>query len=458
MKIFKKIIYISTLGLFILACNSKERKEDKSGKAVTPMTETKNKIKPKQERTPIEAFKKGFTTQQLEEFRANYTLPYLLSGGDASVWWSMRTSEVMQTAILPVRQPTMPLEENLNSEVGKIKAETKNFGTISLDEFMVHPESYAAAFIVIRKGQVVYETYPGMNPWDSHVWMSSAKPIASLMVDLLIDEGKIDQEKTMGEHMPEFIDTGWADIKVIDVLDMTPGLNSEENDETRADPNSIASRLFLAEFGIEYNGKHEAVVDVLKDAKSVGPPGTKLEYGSPTTEMLVLLCEAVTGVPFAQLVSENVWSKVGADAPLNLHLSPGGVAATHGVVSSRLRDFARFGMLYTPSWDKISTEQIVTPDIIERIRNGARGRDFFRNGFDGPVFVSRLNNDDIISNSRQWDGVWEDGDIWKSGLQSQAIYVSPDRDLVICAFSTNAPDDSVHRFLRPIATSGLFDE
>lgn len=411
-----------------------------------------------QDRTPIAEFKDGFTTQQLAEFRSNYTLPYLLSGGDASVWWSMRTSEVMQTAVLPVRQPTMPLKQTLNPEIGKITADTKNFGTISLDKFMVHPESYAAAFIVVHKGQVVYETYPGMNPWESHVWMSSAKPMASLVIDLLIDEGKIDQDKTIGRHMPEFRDTGWADIKVIDVLDMTPGLNSEENDKTRADPDSIATRLFLAEFGIKYKGRHEAVVDVLKDAAPVGPPGTKLEYGSPTTEMLVLLAEAVTGEPYSQLVDNRIWSKVGADAPLMIHLSPGGVAAAHGVVSSRLRDLARFGMLYTPSWDNTASEQVVTPEIIERIRNGVRGRDFYRSGFDGPVFVSRLNDDTVISNSRQWDGVWEDGDFWKSGLQSQAIYVSPDRDLVIAAFSTNAPDDSIHRFLRPIATSGLFDK
>ncbi|WP_282170930.1 serine hydrolase domain-containing protein [Ruegeria atlantica] len=411
-----------------------------------------------QDRTPIAAFKDGFTAQQLEEFRSNYTLPYLLSGGDASVWWSMRTSEVMQTAVLPVRQPTMQLEEASNPEIGKITADTKNFGTLSLDDFMAHPESYAAAFIVVHKGKVVYETYPGMNPWDSHVWMSSAKPVASLVIDLLIDEGKIDQEKTIGKHMPEFRDTGWADIKVIDVLDMAPGLNSEENDQTRADPDSIATRLFLAEFGIAYNGQHEAVVDVLKDSVPVGVPGTKLEYGSPTTEMLVLLAEAVTEEPFSQLVDKHIWSKVGADGPLMLHLSPGGVAATHGVVSSRLRDLARFGMLYTPSWDKTASEQVVTPGIIERIRTGVRGREFYRNGFDGPVFVSRLNDDTVISNSRQWDGVWEDGDIWKSGLQSQAIYVSPDRDLVIAGFSTNAPDDSIHRFLRPIATSGLFDE
>ena len=113
-----------------------------------------------QNRAPIAEFKNGFTTQQLEEFRSNYTLPFLLSGGDASVWWSMRTSEVMQTAVLPVRQATMQLEKALNPKIGKITADTKNFGSISLDDFMLHPESYAAAFIVVHKGQVVYETYP----------------------------------------------------------------------------------------------------------------------------------------------------------------------------------------------------------------------------------------------------------------------------------------------------------
>jgi len=410
-----------------------------------------------QDRTPIAEFKDGFTTQQLEKFRSNYNLPHLLSGGDASVWWSMKTSEVMQTAVLPVSQPTMPLKEDLNPEVGKIMAETMNFGTMSLDDFMVHPESYAAAFIVVHKGKVVYETYPGMNPWDTRVWMSNAKTMAALVVDLLIDEGKIDQENTVVKYMPEFRGTGWADVKVIDVLDMTPGVNAEETTETRADPDSIATRLFLAEFGIKHNGVHETVVNVLKDAVKVRAPGTKFEYGSPATQMLVLLAEVVTGEPFAQLAEKKIWSKIGADAPLEIHLSPGGLAATHGVVSSRLRDMARFGMLYTPSWDKIASEQVVTPKIIERIQN-SRGRDFYRKGYDGPVFIDRLNDDTIIGNSRQWDAVWKDGDFWKSGLQGQAIYVSPDRDLVIGAFSTNSTDASIHRFLRPIATSGLFNK
>jgi hypothetical protein len=42
----------------------------------------------------------------------------------------------------------------------------------------------------------------------------------------------------------------------------------------------------------------------------------------------------------------------------------------------------------------------------------------------------------------------------KADILSQALYVSPDRDLVIAFLSVNW-DDSIHRYLRPIAMSGL---
>ncbi|MEZ9864177.1 serine hydrolase domain-containing protein [Vibrio breoganii] len=411
-----------------------------------------------QTRTPIAEFKNGFTNEQIRSYRDNYNLPEMLKGEDLAVWFSMRTSEVLPTAVLAPQTKHMPLATSLNPKIGEITAETKQFGTLSLDEFMTHPQSFAASFIVVHKGEVVYETYPGMKPTDNHIWMSTAKPWTSLVIDMLINEGKIDQEKTIGFYMPEFKDTDWADIKIIDILDMTPGMNSEENDATRSDPDSIAIRTFLAEFGMAYKGEHERVPEVLKDAKSVSKPGSKFEYGSPTTQMLVLLAEAVSNQTFSDYVNDNIWSNVGSDGPLQFHLSPGGTAIAHGVISSQLRDLARFGMLYTPSWNKTSTKQVVTPDMIERIRGGVRDKDFYLSGFDGPQFVSRLNDDSMLGNSRQWDAIWSDGDMWKAGLQSQGLYVSPDKDLVIAFYSTNVPDDSLHRFLRPIATSGMFDK
>lgn len=110
-----------------------------------------------------------------------------------------------------------------------------------------------------------------------------------------------------------------------------------------------------------------------------------------------------------------------------MNTSPDGVALAHGLVSSRLCDLARYGMLFTPSWDKVASARVVTPEIIKRIRQGVRTKKFYRDGFDGPVFISCLNDDTMISNSRQWDAVWPDGDFWKAGIMDQALYVSPDR-------------------------------
>ena len=308
---------------------------------------------------------------------------------------------------------------------------------------------------MVHEGKIVYERYPRMRPEDHHIWMSNAKVTASLVIDLLIDDGKIDENKTMGDYVPEFRGTPTGKVRVGDVLDMTTGLNSDENPTTRSDPNSIATRTFLAEFGMPHNGKVERLIDVLKDAKLESQPGDKFQYASATTQLLVFLAEAVERKRWSDIFDERIWSKISAEAPIQLHMTPDGVVAAHGLISSNLRDHARFGMLYTPSWDKVSIEQIVTPAMIARIRDGVRTKEFFLGGYNGPAFVKIFADDTMISNSRQWDMVWPDGDFWKGGLMSQGLYVSPDKNLVIAYFSLNAPDRSIDRYLRPISNSKL---
>lgn len=267
----------------------------------------------------------------------------------------------------------------------------------------------------------------------------------------------LDERKTFGTYMPDFRGTAWESITIKDILDMTTGLNAEENAKSRSGPNSITIRLFYAELG-EPNpttGKMETVREILKDAKPVRPAGTSFDYGYGITQALVLLAEDVSDKTFADLFDERVWSKVGPDGPLQLHLASDGTAAVHGFVSSSLRDMARFAMLYTPSWNKVAAERVVTPEIIERIRKGVRPNAFYMAGVEGPILTDGLN-DTILSNSRQWDAVFPDGDFYKSGFMAQGLYVSPDRDLVIAYFSTTLDHTSPQRFLRPIATSGLF--
>lgn len=74
---------------------------------------------------------------------------------------------------------------------------------------------------------------------------------------------------------------------------------------------------------------------------------------------------------------------------------------------------------------------------------------------DGPAFTAALN-DYVISNNRQWDDIFPDGDMFKLGFMGQGLYVSPDKDLVIAYFSTSPDTTPGQRYMRPIAKSGLF--
>ncbi|MCV6822927.1 MULTISPECIES: serine hydrolase domain-containing protein [Halocynthiibacter] len=386
--------------------------------------------------------------------RAQVSVPKLLECGDVGHWWCTHISETMPTALVHSPEDRAQLGSSPLPELFDISA-TTDLGTMSLSDYLVHPQSGARAFLAIKNGEVIAESYPDLRPEQPHLWASCAKPMAGLMIDHLIEQGRIDETRCIGDYVPALRDTDWHDVTVRDAMDMTPGMDCEENNATRADPSSNAIRAFMAEFNAPFQGRVESLLEVLQSSKRVSTPGEKFEYGSPCTQVLVLLAEAVSDKPWAELFRENVWQHVGAEGPMQVHLSPDGVALAHGVISSTLGDMARFGMLFTPSWPKVSTKQIVSEATLARIRNGVRDKAFFMNGYDGPVFTDRLADDTILGNARQWDCIWSDGDMYKGGFMDQGLYVSPSRDLVIVYFSTTS-NMQMARYLRPIATSHLF--
>ena len=103
-------------------------------------------------------------------------------------------------------------------------------------------------------------------------------------------------------------------------------------------------------------------------------------------------------------------------------------------MSLNLRDLARIGMLYTPSWSAITVERIVSPAALDRLQNTPRTREFYRAG-NGPAFMDRLGDNTVKTAAHKWDAIWEDGDFFKAGLNTQGLYVSPDRDPVIAYYS-----------------------
>ncbi|MDG1825853.1 MAG: serine hydrolase [Henriciella sp.] len=288
-------------------------------------------------RLPVSVARDGFSIEQSRDFHRRATVAELLTGRDVSLWWNGHVSNAMRSAIIPRRSPTRPLSHAPRPEIGAIRAQT-TLGNMSLETFLDHPESYARGFIVIHRGQIVFERYPGMQQSDLHLWASNAKPTVSLLIDLLIAEGKIDESQPYKTYMSDFEGTALGEVKVKDILDMATGLNIEENNETRSDPSSIAIRVFLSEFGEAdpIQNKWISVREILKDGIAITEPGSYFGYGSPITQALVLLAEEVTGHPFQDEFDNRVWSEMGVDGSLYMAVAPDGMPAAHGIVSSTL--------------------------------------------------------------------------------------------------------------------------
>ena len=399
---------------------------------------------------------KAFTAAESHGFMKNFVLNDALGTGPASIWFGTNAAQVLPTAVVPNRQAAMILESEIMPQIGKMKA-TTTLGEMSLDQFLYHPKSNAQAFIVVHKGRIVFEKYPGMREGDAHVLASAAKVTASLLIDLLIEEGTIDEQKAMGDYIPELAGSVWEQIKVIDVIDMSTGLDTMDGPAHFANPDSVIARMLRAELGEPYNGKVETMLDVMKMAKPESKPGEYFTYSSTATQALALLAEAASGQTWAEAFDQRIWSKMGVEGPFQVHLTPEGIAMAHGLLSMRLRDLARFGMLYTPSWNKISREQIVTPEILKRTRVPYRSREFYRNGPSAAKFMERLGDDTVRTGGRQWDAIWDDGDFFKAGFNTQGIYVSPARDLVVAYFSVEATQQ-IQKYLRPLVTSKLFQQ
>lgn len=402
----------------------------------------------------IKDFIDGGSAEDQRRFKQEFGVASSLTSNPTAAWFHNFTSRALPTAVIPRRQPTMPLKTKINQKVGKVTATTA-IGEMDLDAFLEHPQSFAQGVIVVHKGKIVFEQYPGMREENSHMTASTAKVFVGLLVERLIEEGTIDEQKTLGDYVPEFRGSDWAPVKVIDVMDMSTGLDPIDAPEHFVNPDAVITRMVMAELGETYKGKVEKMIEVMRDAKAVSKPGEHFTYSSTATQALVVLTEAATGQTWADAFDQRVWSKMGVDGPLQVHLSPDGYALGHGVLSLRLRDLARFGMLYTPSWKKVAVEPVVTPEILARARAPYRSREFYRSGPSAKKFMERLGDDSVRSAGRQWDAIWDDGDFFKSGMNTQGIYVSPARDLVIAYYSLE-PTQQLQKYLRPLVTSGLF--
>jgi len=235
-------------------------------------------------------------------------------------------------------------------------------------------------------------------------------------------------------------------------LNMQTGLDIAESGAHRANPQSGISRFYAAELGVpNFDGELLTHNEALFSSGKAREAGKVFDYSSANTQLLGLIIEAVTKQRLADVISERIWRPAGMVGDAQLGLTPQGNGIIHGLISSRLSDMARFGMLYTPSASILTNKPIVSEATLKAIQTGGNSENFLRGEIS--LYLLEKFDEKPRANAHQWDAVFHDGDIYKAGMSGQGLYVSPAKDLVVVWFSNGFSELPMERVARAIALS-----
>lgn len=137
-----------------------------------------------------------------------------------------------------------------------------------------------------------------LNPFTPFNSMSMSKPLLSLLVGVLIGEGRISSvEDPIGLYMPELRSDERSKIKIRNLLEMNSGLKFNKSTTF---PLSDQARIHLG----------DGVSDKIFSFALKQSPGLTYEYLNINTLLLVELVRRVTQKDFAVALSERIWSKL----------------------------------------------------------------------------------------------------------------------------------------------------
>ena len=385
---------------------------------------------------PVTAAKKPFPKEFVSQAQKAFNSFHAQMGGDHTLYYLENVSSVMRTDLVVPNAEYKPFDYAIDPRIKEITITTDSEGPLKLKDYIVHPTFRHQGVMMVHKGKVVYVAYPGMLPTQVHLWSSASKTITGLLTAKFVVEGKIDPNSSVTHYVKELAGTAWDKVRVIDLINHTTGLDIEETNESILNPKSMFVRFVFAAFGSpDRSVKIEDWLEVLREAKPLEgeAPGERFRYSSLNTQVLGLVIESVTGIRISDVIGQEIWGKLKARFPLLVNLAPDGQALNLGLISSTLPDMARFGVLFTPSWQAVSDTQVVTKPVLDLIRSSGDPKAF--KGGKKEAQAMSLFTEKPVKGAYQFDFIFEDGALYKHGNTGQGIYIDPERDFVGVMFS-----------------------
>ena len=239
-------------------------------------------------------------------------------------------------------------------------------------------ETFTDGFLVLKDGAVAYERYfNGMTERTLHLSQSMAKSITSAVCGILVGRGLIDPTRLVTDTLPELAATAWQGATLQQVMDMKSGVKFSED---YTDPTSEIGQIDVASGWkpippgsdpafVWPNHVWELILRLKTKARE---HGKAFDYRSVESDVLAFCLERVTGKRLPQLVSEEIWQKIGAEESGCFTVDPAGYALADGGFNAALRDYGRFGLMILDNGGGI-----VPASWIEATRTGEHGPQYW---------------------------------------------------------------------------------
>jgi CubicO group peptidase (beta-lactamase class C family) len=287
-------------------------------------------------------------------------------------------------------------------------------------------ETYTDGLLVLKDGTIRYERYfNGMTERSLHLSQSMAKSVTSAVCGILVGRGLIDPEKQVTDYLPELAATAYQGATLQQVLDMRSGVKfSEEYTDRYSEVGQmdVACGWKPIPPGSDPAFKWpEHIWELILSLKTLERPhGAAFHYRSIETDVMAFCLERVTGKRLPQLVSEEIWQKLGVEESANFTVDPAGYALACGGFNASLRDYGRFGQMILENG-----AGIVPAVWIEAARNGGRH---------GPQYWEILKQGSY--KNQFWLEDPQSRTLMCLGVFGQMIWMSFEHNMVVVKLST----------------------
>ncbi len=313
--------------------------------------------------------------------------------------------------------------------LGKIALHRVDGTSASVDEVL--EDTYTDATVVVHGGRVVLERYAGETAAGTpHLLMSISKSVVGCVVGNLVERGLLSPAHLVTDHVPELEQSGYRGASLRDILDMRSGVEFSE------DYTDLTAEVRVIEQAMGWRPASDRRVPssmyaYLTTLGGTGEHGGVFDYRSCETDVLGWVCERAANTRMADLISELVWSPIGAERDAEITCDGAGTAIHDGGMCATARDLARFGVMLLAGGE-VAGRRVVPatwlreswtadPDILEAFAQSVSGPylpgGWYRNKF---WFVPREHHVALLC----------------LGIYGQMLYVNPGTGTVAAKLSS----------------------